>query len=92
MLFLLLHGFVGNVVVFSLTVVLLLPSSLWTVVVVVVVVSLTLVFVVLLQPAGEGGAGDMEGDRDLLRHLSDPADGATAGLQVNDTYSASCWW
>lgn len=48
--------------------------------------------VVLLQPAGEGGAGDMAGDRDLLRHLSDQADGATAGLQVGETYGTSYWW
>lgn len=61
---------------------------------VVVVVSLTvagLFVVVLLQPAGEGGAGDVEGDWDLLRHLSDQADGATAGLPVGETHSGPCW-
>lgn len=81
---------IAVVVVVTLTVVVLLLSFLN-------VVLLWLVSdcgcVVLLQPAGEGGAGDVEGDGDLLRYLSDQADGATAGLPVGGTHSAPCcWW
>lgn len=44
---------------------------------------MAVLFVVgLLQPAGEGGAGDVERDWNLLCHLSDQADGETAGLPV----------
>lgn len=40
----------------------------------------TLVFSV--QSAGEDRAGDLEGDGDLVRHLSHETRGAIAGLQV----------